>query len=111
MLGLWLLFRCCLSAAHRVPTPLVTLGPGTDFVKKLPIKKTNCFLGRPGPHSSSPHEHSLCWGTALRQEARYFIFLLLISLLFKRKIFDQVSLRKITHNLEGAVLWSWSKKP
>lgn len=81
------------------------------FCWKITYQKTNCFLGRPGPHSSSPHEHSLCWGAAPRQEAGYFIFLLLVNLLFKRKIFDQVSLGKITHNLEVAVLWSWSRKP
>lgn len=98
MLRLWLLFRCCLSAAPRAPTPLVMLDPGTDFVEKLPIKKTNCFLGRPGPHSSSPHEHSLCWGAAPRREAGYFRFFLLVSLLLKKKYLTR-SLFKKSHTI------------
>lgn len=56
MLKLWLLFRCCLSAAPRAPTRLVMLGPGTDFVEKLPIKNLIAFWADqfliPAPHMS-----------------------------------------------------------
>lgn len=113
--GQWFVLGCCRGgsccfgcmAAGRW---LLELGSNFDFVnvtvcycKRLVLQAETCYRARFDGEHSLP---SCNWAFL-----RYLISVLLVTLSFKRKILDYISLQKTTCDSVSAMLWSRTKKP